>query len=90
MPNESEEFEDYNSFIISSKADNKEELKSSNIDSICTQEPSIPCLIDKSIELAKENKETGLILATALGAAIIILSISKSVAEVVKAWRSKD
>jgi hypothetical protein len=86
----SEDFGKSKSFIISSKADNKEELKSSNVDSICTQEPNIPCLINKSIEAAKENKEAGLILAASLGAAIIIYSISKSVSEVVKAWRSND
>jgi hypothetical protein len=85
-----ESFGKFNSFIVSVQTDNKKELKSPTVAPICTQEPSIPYLIDKWIDIASENQETCLILAASLGASIIIYSIAKSVAEVVKVWRSNN
>jgi hypothetical protein len=58
------------------------------IDLVCTQEVSIPCLLNNSIEVVKENKEAALILAASLGTAIVIISISKAVATIVRAWRN--
>ncbi len=68
------------------KTDEQRELKST-VCTICTQEPALPCLLDKLTDIAIENKEAGLILSTAIAASIIIYAVSKSVAEIIVAWR---
>jgi hypothetical protein len=55
--------------------------------SICTTELTLPCLIDKFANIAIENKEAGLIIATSIGSSIILYVVFKSIAEVVTAWR---
>jgi hypothetical protein len=64
--------------------------ESKGIDLSCTQEVNIYCLLNKSMEMAKENKEAGLILAASLGTAIIINSISRAVTKIVRAWLRQE
>lgn len=63
--------------------DNREELKNSTGCTICTQEPTLPCLIDKFSDIAIENKEAGLIIATSIGSSIILYIVFKSIFDLV-------
>lgn len=52
----------------------------------CTteSEPILPCLI---ADIAKENNQVALIMATAIAISIVIYAVSKSAAEIIKALR---
>lgn len=59
---------------------------SSNIQShtCTTNNPTLPCLI---ADIAKENNQAALIMATAIAISIVIYAVSKSAAEIIKALR---
>jgi hypothetical protein len=54
----------------------------------CTTEPTtLPCLIT---DIARENSEVALVVATAIAISIVIYAVSKSVAVIITAWRSNN
>jgi hypothetical protein len=53
----------------------------------CTTEPTLSCLI---ADLARENTEIALIVATAIAISIVVYAVSKSVALIITAWRSSQ
>jgi hypothetical protein len=71
--------------LVQSSADSRQPIQSCTA---CTTEPTLPCLIDKFADLAIENNEVALIVATAIAISIVIYAVSKSVAAIITAWRS--
>jgi hypothetical protein len=49
-----------------------------------TNEPTLPCLI---ADVAIENNQVALILATSIAISIVVYAVSKSAAEIIKALR---
>jgi hypothetical protein len=62
---------------------------SSNIQShtCTTNEPTLLCLI---ADVAIENNQVALILATSIAISIFVYTVSKSAAVIIKAWRSNN
>jgi hypothetical protein len=52
-----------------------------------TTEPTLPCLI---ANVAIENNQVALILATSIAISIVVYTVSKSAAVIITAWRSNN
>jgi hypothetical protein len=76
--------EDYSKTWAKSLTENDRQTIQSHT---CTTEPTLPCLI---ADLAIENNEVALIVATAIAISIVMYAVSKSVAAIITAWRSSQ
>ncbi len=64
------------------QTDEKEKTTNTSACNLCTEETASLCLVEKIIEIAIENQEFGLVIATAIAVSIIIHIVSKSVSEI--------
>lgn len=67
--------------LIESRQVNQSTIQSNT----CTTEPTLSCLI---ADVAIENNQVALILATSIAISIVIYAVSKSAAEIIKALRT--
>lgn len=55
--------------------------------SVCSEEPSLPHLIDRVADIATTNREAGLILSGALATTLVLWVLADSATKLIKAWR---
>jgi hypothetical protein len=55
---------------------------------ICSEEPSLPHLIDRVADIAATNREAGLILSGSLATTLILWVLADSATKLIKAWRT--
>jgi hypothetical protein len=78
--------ENFSKTLTKSLIENRQVNQSTIQSNTCTNEPTLPCLI---ADVAIENNQVALIMATAIAISIVIYAVSKSAAEIIKALRKE-